>query len=87
MHEYYNDLHRLVRVRANGQEFNVGLATAINDGLEVLEDESAFDAAGAPREATRINGRPAKPKTSVADAAAEKKAALSAASTDNPPSE
>lgn len=94
MYEYLNPLHQLVRVRANGQEFNVSRATAEADKLEILEDESAYDLTGAPREAARVvesgsdagESRPAKPKVSVAEAAA-KKAATSAANTDNPPSE
>lgn len=85
MFEYLNPLHQLVRVRHDGQEFNVGRATAIADKLEILEDESAYDAAGAPREVTRTGGRPVKPRVSVAEKAAEK-AASSADTTDNPTS-
>lgn len=79
------DYSRLVRVRVEGQEFNVGHAYAVAEGLEVL-DESAYDAIGEPRPASRAGGRPAKPRISVAEAAA-KKAAKSAEDTDNPPSE
>lgn len=82
MSEYLNPLHQLVRVRANGQEFNVSRATAEADHLEIL-DESAYDLTGAPREAARVvesgvdagETRPAKPKVSVEDAAERKKAA------------
>ncbi len=63
----------LVRVRKDNLEFNVGAALAKAQGLDVL-DEPTHGANGQPRPATRLNGRPRKPKTSVAEAA-EKKAA------------
>lgn len=63
----------LVRVRKGDVEFNVGAALAEAQGLTVL-DESTHGPDGRPRAATRKNGRPRKPKTSVAEAA-EKKAA------------
>ena len=78
----------LVRVRKGDLEFNVGTAFAEVHGLEVL-DESAWHG-GRPRPVTRKNGRPRKPKVSVAKKAAEKKAAAESAesaSTHNPPSE
>lgn len=63
----------LVRVRKGNVEFNVGSALARAQELEVL-DESAYDHNGQPRATSAKNGRPRKPKTSVASAA-EKKAA------------
>lgn len=60
-------------------------ARAAAAGWDLL-DEPTHNQDGRIRPDTRLNGRKAKPKTSVADAAAEKKAAKSAASTDNPPS-
>lgn len=63
----------LVRVRKDNLEFNVGAALAEAQGLDVL-DESAYDHDGKPRVATRRNGRPRKPQTTVNEAA-EKKAA------------
>ncbi len=70
----------LVRVRKDDLEFNVGAAHAAAKKLDVL-DESAYDHNGQPRPTTRKNGRPVKPKTSVAEAA-EKKAAGSTSATD-----
>lgn len=69
----------LVRVRKDNLEFNVGAAHAAAKKLDVLE-ESAYDHNGRPRPATRKNGRPIKPKTSVdaevaKEVAAERRAA------------
>lgn len=57
---------------------------AASEGWEVL-DEPTHDRSGAILPDTRLDGRPAKPKTSVSKAATEK-AATSASNTDNPPS-
>jgi hypothetical protein len=62
----------LVRVRLDGVEKNVGAAFAERLGLEVL-DEPTRRADGSLRAPSRANGRPRKPKTSVAEAAAAKK--------------
>lgn len=67
----------LVRVRANGLEFNVGAAHAEAQRLEVL-DESPYFRDGSPKPATRLKGRKRKPRVSV-DEAAEKKAEKTAA--------
>lgn len=64
----------LVRVRKGDVEFNVGASLAEAQGLNVL-DEPTHGADGRPRAATRKNGRPRKPQTSVAEAAEKKKAA------------
>lgn len=61
----------LVRVRIDDVETNVGAAFAEAEGLEVL-DEPTTNPDGSRREDTRPNGRKAKPKTSVAEKAAEK---------------
>lgn len=62
----------LVRVRTeSGQEINVGRGFAERHDLTVL-DEPALRGDGRPRRATRKNGRPNKPKTSVAAQVAEK---------------
>lgn len=73
-------MSNLVRVRANGYEFNVGAAHAKAHDMNVL-DEPTHRRDGAPRPTTRAKGRPVKPKISVADAA-EKKAAKQSADTD-----
>lgn len=66
---------KLVRVRLDGGfEKNVGAAFAENKGLEVL-DEPTHRRDGTALPITRKNGRRAKKKTSVAEKAAEKKAA------------
>lgn len=78
-------MRNLVRVRHNDMCFNVGASLAAARGYEVLE-ESAYGVDGQPRPVTRGNGRPRKPKTSVAEKAAEKKAATESADTDNPSS-
>ena len=61
----------LVRVRLNGVEKNVGAAFAEANGLKVL-DEPTRKGDGTLRRPTRAHGRPTKPKTSVAEAAAAK---------------
>ena len=76
----------LVRVRVNDIEFNVGRAYATAHKLNVL-DEPTHDRSGNPRPETRAGGRPRKPRTTVAEQAAAKKAASTADSpTTNPPS-
>lgn len=70
----------LVRVRENGFELNVGRAHAEAAGMEVLDEPTARPD-GTLRPATRVNGRPVKPKTTVAKKAAEKKAASEPAKT------
>ena len=71
----------LVRVRLNGVEKNVGRTFAEANELEVL-DEPTRNLDGTLRATTRANGRPRKPKTSVADAAAKKKAAVTESAPD-----
>jgi len=68
----------LVRVRADGLEFNVGAAHAEAHGLEVL-DESPHFRDGTPKPVTRLEGRKRKPRVSVAEAAEKKKAEKTAA--------
>lgn len=75
----------LVRVRHEGQEFNVGAAHAAAHNLEVI-DEDPRTRDGQLRPATRLKGRKRKPRVSVAEKAAEKKAVQSAATT-NPDSQ
>lgn len=75
----------LVRVTNGIVNFNAGASHAKAKGLTVL-DESAYGRDGQPKPVTRANGRPRKPKTSVADQVAEKKAATESADTDNPSS-
>ena len=58
---------------------------AASEGWDVLDGEPTHDGSGAILPDTRLDGRPAKPKVSVAQAVTEK-AATSASSTDNPPS-
>lgn len=62
----------LVRVRDNGFEFNMLRSRAESLDLEIL-DEPVARRDGTLRRTTRANGRPAKPKTTVAEAAARKK--------------
>lgn len=76
-------MRNLVRVRHDDMCFNVGAALAAAEGYEVL-DESAYGAGGEPKPVTRGNGRPRKTRTSVAEKAAEKKAATESADTANP---
>lgn len=66
----------LVRVRVGDREFNVGAAYAVAKKLEVLADEPTHLDDGTPRSETRAGGRPVKPKTSVAEAAEQKTAAV-----------
>lgn len=70
----------LVRVRANGREFNVGAAYAEANGLEVLDEPT--HRGGFARPVTRTGGRKVKPKTTVS-AEAAKKAATSAEKNDD----
>ena len=63
----------LVRVVIGDVEKNVGRGFAEAKGLKVL-DEPTHTGDGRPRPATRLGGRPVKPKTSVAKKAAAKKA-------------
>lgn len=76
-------MSHLVRVRVGNREFNVGAAYATAHGLTVLDEPT--HAHGRPRRASRAQGRPVKPKVSVADAI-EKKAAQSADQSDTAPS-
>lgn len=62
----------LVRVRIGDVEKNVGAEYAEINGLTVL-DEPTTNSDGTPRAETRKDGRPAKPRTTVAAAAAQKK--------------
>ena len=57
----------------NGTEKTVSRGFAEAKGLEVL-DEPTTNPDGSPRAATRTGGRRKKPKTSVSQKAAEKKA-------------
>lgn len=61
----------LVRVRENGVEHNEGRARAIAKGLEILDEPTHVG--GLARRATRVGGRPIKPKTTVAKKAASRK--------------
>lgn len=78
-------MSNLVRVRVDGREFNVGRAYATAHQLTVL-DEPAYTRDGQTRPASRAGGRPVKPKTSVAEAAAKKAAKSAEQSDTNPPS-
>lgn len=81
------DLVRAVVPTADGDRVvTIGRTRAEMVGLDVLEGEPTRTAAGNPVRESRPNGRPAKPKTSVAKKAAEKKAA-STATTSSQPSE
>ena len=64
----------LVWARVNDHCAAVSRNRATAKGYEVL-DESPYDHNGDVRRATRANGRKRKPKVSVAEKAAEKKAA------------
>lgn len=95
-------MHDLVRVRVERDdksvvEFNIGRKLAEARGLEVI-DSPTHRLNGQPRPFTRLNDRPAKPKKSVDELAAEKgtqtpaatateEAATPADSTTTPPSE
>lgn len=77
----------LVRVRVGDREFNVGAAYAESHKLTVLDDEPTHTPTGEARPVTRAGGRKVKPKTSVAESAAKKKAAAQPDPADaNPPS-
>ena len=66
----------LVRAHVGDLHINVGQAHAEATGMTVL-DESAYRPDGSLRATSRANGRPSKPKTTVAKkAAASKKAAV-----------
>lgn len=65
----------LVRVRVGDREFNVGRTFAESNKLDVLKDEPTHLDDGSLRPETARDGRPLKPKTSVADAAEKKTAA------------
>lgn len=75
-------MSELVRVRANGREFNAGRALATRRGWEVL-DEPTHQRDGRVRPETHANGRRLKPKTTVAQAAEEKKKDTKAAVIDS----
>lgn len=80
---------QLVRAVIGDREVNVSAAYAKTHDLTVL-DEPTHRPDGRARAETRSGGRKAKPKTSVAKAAATKKAAAKSAESaesDNPPSE
>lgn len=67
---------QLVRARINGFEKNVGRAFAEStEGVEILDDEPTTNPDGTLRATTRVDGRPVKKKTTVAQSAAAKKAA------------
>lgn len=62
----------LVRARVNGFEMNLGRAQAeTTEDIEIL-DEPTHERDGSPRPTTRLDNRPVKPRTSVAEAAAAK---------------
>lgn len=73
----------LVRVRIGDVEKNVGASFAELFSLEVL-DEPTRRPDGSLRPPSRANGRPMKPKTSVADAAAAKQKKAPAPATSTP---
>ena len=77
-------MSNLVRARIGDRSVNVSPEYAEAKGLEVLDEPTHLDD-GRLREETKANGRPVKPKTSVASAAAAKKAGQPTAA-DNPPS-
>lgn len=76
-------MQKLVRAVVGEVETNTSAAFAASHDLKVL-DESTRREDGRRRPATRLGGRKAKPKTTVATAAAKK--ADSSAKSDNPPS-
>lgn len=76
----------LVRARIGDRAVNVSPEYAEANGLEVL-DEPTHGEDGRIRPETRVDGRPVKPKTSVAEAAAAKKKAGQPTAASNPPSE
>ena len=70
--------HGFVRVRtSNGYESSLSAdyVAGLEKGAVEILDEPATNAAGKPLSATRRDGRPAKPRTTVKKAAAKKKAA------------
>lgn len=67
-------MSEFVRVRLeNGHEVSLAAVFVEGTSLQVL-DEPATDLRGRPLGASRMNGRPMKPKTTVAKEAAKKKA-------------
>lgn len=76
----------LVRVRVTNSdgiaEVSVGREFAELVGLDILEDESAHNGDGTVRVETRADGRPVKPRTSVASAAAKNTKRGAAAASD-----
>jgi hypothetical protein len=70
----------LVRACLGSVEKSVSRGLAERHDLKIL-DESAYRPDGRIRPTTRVGGRPKKPKTSVAESAAKKKAASRGAST------
>lgn len=75
----------LVRAVIGDREVNVSPEYAKAKGLKVLDEPTARPD-GRLRPTTRRNGRPAKPKTSVAEAAAKKAAESAEVSPTDPPS-
>lgn len=71
----------LVRALIGDQQVNVSPEYAESQRLELLLDEPTHNPDGSVRESTRSNGRPIKPKTTAADAAAKKQAAQPSAET------
>lgn len=69
----------LVRVRVGDREFNVGRTYAESNKLEVLKDEPTHLGDGTPRPETAREGRPLKPKTTVANASGKKAAVIESA--------
>lgn len=65
----------LVRVRVGDREFNVGATYAESNDLTVLDEPTHLDD-GTPRPETARGGRPVKQKTTVAEAAGKKPAAV-----------
>lgn len=64
-----------VRIDAgNGRAATISgaLYESLGDDKPALVDEPALDSRGLPRQSTRIDGRPDKPRTSVAREAAKK---------------
>lgn len=77
----------LVRARADDVEFTTGRALAVRKGWQILDADPTHRPDGRMRPTTRVNGRPVKPKTSVAEAAVEKKKSTQAAVIESAPSE
>lgn len=72
----------LVRVRIGNTETTVGRAHAETKELTVLDDEPIQNRDGSTRVDTRKSGRRRKPRTTVAEAAGKKKAAVDSAPSD-----